>query len=153
MILVSACLAGCPCRYDGGTNLVPELQKLAEDGEAVLACPEELGGLPTPRDPSECLKDKVITNKGKDVTAEFLAGAERTLRIAQENGCKKAILKARSPSCGKGFRYNGFFNKTLVAGNGVTAQLLLDHGIEVFTEEELSTALCNASERSANSSG
>lgn len=153
MILISACLAGCLCRYDGGTNLVPELRQLVEDGKAIAVCPEELGGLSTPREPSECRGDNVFTKSGKDVTEAFQNGAEQTLRIAVQAGCRKAILKARSPSCGKGFIYNGFFCKTLTSGNGIAAQLLLDHGIEVFTEEELATALCSVSEISANSSG
>ena len=132
-ILVSGCLAGFNCRYDGGNNLVPEIRQLLEDGLAVTACPEQLGGLPTPRIPSERVGNRVVNREGTDVTAEFKAGAEAALRIARENGCRTAILKSRSPSCGKGCIYNGQF--------GVTADLLLQHGIEVLTEEEYLTRL------------
>ena len=135
-ILVSGCLAGFNCRYDGGNNLVPEIRQLLEDGLAVTACPEQLGGLPTPRIPSERVGNRVVNREGADVTAEFKAGAEAALRIALENGCRTAILKSRSPSCGKGCIYNGQFTGELVPGNGVTADLLLQHGIEVLTEEE-----------------
>ena len=140
-ILVSGCLAGFNCRYDGGNNLVPEIRQLVEDGLAVTACPEQLGGLPTPRIPSERMGSKVMSREGADVTAEFKAGAEAALRIALENGCRAAILKSRSPSCGKGCIYNGKFTGELVPGNGVTADLLLQHGIEVLTEEEYLTRL------------
>ena len=140
-ILVSKCLAGFNCRYDGGNNLVPEIRQLVEDGLAVTACPEQLGGLPTPRIPSERMGSKVMSREGADVTAEFKAGAEAALRIALENGCRTAILKSRSPSCGKGCIYNGQFTGELVPGNGVTTDLLLHHGIEVLTEEEYQTRM------------
>ncbi len=135
-LLVSRCLAGFNCRYDGGNNLVAEIRQLVEDGLAVTACPEQLGGLPTPRIPSERVGSRVVNREGTDVTAEFKAGAEAALRIARENSCRTAILKSRSPSCGKGCIYNGQFTGELVPGNGVTADLLLRHGIEVLTEEE-----------------
>ena len=140
-VLVSGCLAGFNCRYDGGNNLVPEIRQLLEDGLAVTACPEQLGGLPTPRIPSERVGNRVVNREGTDVTAEFKAGAEAALRIARENGCRTAILKSRSPSCGKGCIYNGQFTGELVPGNGVTTDLLLHHGIEVLTEEEYLTRL------------
>ena len=136
MILVSACLAGIPCRYDGRSNLVPEIRQLVEEGKAVTVCPEVLGGLPTPRIPSERRGDKVINRAGDDVTEEFLSGAEKALEIAREHDCKTAVLKARSPSCGCGCIYSGSFNGTLVQGNGVAAQLFLNYGIRVQTEEE-----------------
>lgn len=136
MILVSKCLAGYDCCWDGGTNLVPEIKALVDQGLAVTACPEVLGGLPTPREPSE-IKDSSVVNKAEvDVTAEFKAGAEKALAIYKENNCTCAILKANSPSCGKGTVYNGLFDGGLVTGNGITAQLFLDHGIKVFTEQE-----------------
>ena len=136
MIFVSKCLVGSRCRYDGGTNLVPAVRTLVDQGLAVAACPEELGGLPTPRIPSECCGERVRNREGTDVTAEFEAGAKAALQIALENGCETAILKARSPSCGKGCIYDGHFCKKLTAGNGVTAELFLRNGIEVLTEEE-----------------
>lgn len=136
MILVSACLAGQYCRWDGGTNLVPEIKKLVDCNQAIIVCPETLGGLPTPRKPSERIQDRVINNAGDDVTAQFRMGAEEALRICRESGCKKAILKSKSPSCGKGVIHNGLFDGGLVSGNGLAAQLLMDHGIEVLTEQE-----------------
>ena len=137
MFIVSKCLAGVPCRYDGKDNLVPEIKALVERGEAVAVCPEVLGGLPTPRTPSERLPDgRVLDKRGKDVTAQFTRGAERAMEICREHGCTGAILKARSPSCGKGVIYDGSFTGTRVPGSGVFAQMLLDTGIPVMTEEE-----------------
>ena len=137
MLIVSKCLAGVPCRYDGKDNLVPEIKALVERGEAVAVCPEVLGGLPTPRTPSELQPDGRILNKqGKDETAQLVSGAERALTICREHGCTGAILKARSPSCGKGVIYDGSFAGKRVPGNGVFAQMLLDAGIPVMTEEE-----------------
>lgn len=135
-ILVSACLAGEFCRWDGGTNLVPEIKALVDDGKAIPVCPEELGGLSTPRLPSERQGDHVINSAGLDVTSEFRYGAEEALWICREYGCKAAVLKSRSPSCGKGLIHNGLFDGGLVPGIGMTTQLLLDEGIEVMTEEE-----------------
>ncbi|MBE7008043.1 MAG: DUF523 domain-containing protein [Ruminococcaceae bacterium] len=137
MLIVSKCLAGVSCRYDGKDNLVPEIKALVESGEAVAVCPEVLGGLPTPRTPSEIQPDGRILNKhGEDVTAQFTCGAERAMAICREHGCAGAILKARSPSCGKGVIYDGSFAGKCVPGNGVFAQMLLDAGIPVMTEEE-----------------
>ena len=135
-ILVSKCLAGFCCRYDGGNNLVPEVRQLVEAGLAVTVCPEELGGLPTPRIPSERIGGRVVNREGTDVTVAFNTGAEAALRIALEHACETAILKSRSPSCGKGCIYDGQFTGKLVSGNGVTAELFLQNGIEVLTEEE-----------------
>ena len=135
-ILVSACLAGEICRWDGGTNLVPEIKALVDAGKAVPVCPEELGGLPTPRLPSERLGDRVVSSEGADVTAEFRCGAEEALRICREQGCGLAILKAKSPSCGKGLIHNGLFDSSLVPGDGMTAQLLTENGITVMNEQE-----------------
>ena len=137
LLIVSKCLAGIPCRYDGKDNLVPEIKALMERGEAVAVCPEVLGGLPTPRTPSELQPDgRVLNKQGEDVTAQFVSGAERALEICREHGCAGAILKARSPSCGKGVIYDGSFAGKRVPGNGVFAQMLLDAGIPVMTEEE-----------------
>ena len=107
-----------------------------ECNHAITVCPEMLGGLPTPRNPSERFQDRVVNNVGDDVTAQFCMGAEEALRICNENGCKQAILKSKSPSCGKGVIHNGLFDGELIFGNGVAAQLLIDHGIEVLTEQE-----------------
>ena len=147
MFIVSKCLAGAPCRYDGEDNLVPEIKALVERGEAVAVCPEVLGGLPTPRTPSERLPDgRVLDKRGEDVTAQFTRGAERAMAICREYGCTCAILKARSPSCGKGVIYDGCFTGTRVPGSGVFAQMLLDTGIPVMTEEEYLARTCGESE-------
>ena len=142
--VVSACLAGLPCRYDGRTNLKPEVAELAASGLAVPVCPEELGGLPTPRTPSERRGDSVVMADGTDVTAEFRSGAEAALYIAEEYGCSAAILKARSPSCGRGRIYDGSFTGTLTDGDGITAAALIKAGIRVYTEEEVDL-LCGES--------
>ena len=140
MLLVSMCLAGIPCRLDGRAKLVPEIKALLERNEAIAACPEVLGGLPTPRIPSEIQPDGRVRNQqGDDVTAQFVRGAEQAMTICRTHGCTGAILKARSPSCGKGCIYDGSFTGTRVPGNGVFAKKLLDAGIPVMTEEECLT--------------
>lgn len=137
MYLVSACLAGVPCRMDGASKPVDEILALVERGEAVLVCPEVLGGLPTPRSPSELQTDgRVVNRDGRDVTEAYRRGAEKALAIFQEKGCTCAILKARSPSCGKGQIYDGSFTRTLVSGDGVCAALFRHSGVPVLTEEE-----------------
>ncbi len=139
MYLVSACLAGTNCKYDGGNNYNDDIMKLVENGQAILVCPEQLGGLATPRYPSEIKQEngirKVINNHGEDVTKNYERGAQETLELAKKLNIKKAILKARSPSCGCGLIYDGTFSKSTIKGNGITAQLLLDNGFEIFNEE------------------
>jgi len=137
MKLVSACLAGIPCRYDGKSCLCAKVKDMVDGGEAIAVCPELLAGLPTPRPAAENFGDRVITIDGQDVAADFVKGAEEVLKIAQEHGCHEAILKSRSPSCGSGRIYDGTFSKTLVDGDGVTAALLKRHGIVIQTEEEI----------------
>ena len=142
MILVSACLAGETCRYDGKSNLVPAVRALVETGRAVAVCPEADGGLPIPRAPSEIQPNgRVMNDQGFDVTAEYERGAALALAAFQANDCSCAILKARSPSCGKGTIYDGTFSHVRIPGNGITAALLLANRIPVFTEEEISEAL------------
>ena len=100
-------------------------------------CPEQLGGLPTPRIPAERVNNKVVNQAGVDVTKEYQLGAEEALKIAKLYNCKKAILKEKSPSCGYGKIYDGTFSRNLTDGNGVTANLLIDNGIEIFGESEI----------------
>ena len=131
-ILVSRCLLGEICRYDG--KQVPDETVIALSAENTLVpvCPEMLGGLPCPRVPSEVQKDgRVLAKDGRDVTAEYRKGAQEALRICLAEGCERAILKARSPSCGKGIIYDGTFTGTLTEGNGVTVKLLEENGIPV----------------------
>lgn len=136
-VLVSACLLGCACRYDGKSKPHAAVTALADKHTLIPFCPEIYGGLPTPRPASEIVGDRVLNREGKDVTAEYIRGAEEALRMAKVFDCKVAILKAKSPSCGKGRVYDGSFSGTLRDGDGITAALLLQNGIEVYTEEEL----------------
>lgn len=147
MILVSACLAGLRTRYDGNGELVKEVLRLIDEGKAVLVCPEQLGGLPTPRLPAEIAggtgeaiwegKAKVVDAGGRDVTDAFMKGAEETLRIAQLYRCKAAVLKESSPSCGSAAQYDGTFSHRKVPGIGVTSALLKQNGIALFSEKDL----------------
>lgn len=138
MILVSACLLGVNCKYSGGNNKVEELKKLLDDEILIPLCPEQLGGLETPRNPSEIiLKDgfrHVVDKKGNDVTVQFIKGGKETLKIAKMYNIKKAILKSNSPSCGCGNIYDGTFSGKLVKGDGITAALLKSNNIEIFNE-------------------
>ena len=135
LYVVSACLAGVPCRYDGGCSPCPAVQRLIRAGQALPVCPETLGGLPTPRVPSEIRGGRVVAKDGTDVTDAFTRGAEEALRLAQENGCTAAILKARSPSCGSGEIYDGTFTGTRVPGEGVFARMAREAGLEIWNEE------------------
>lgn len=135
MLIVSACLAGFPCRYDGKKAINTAVQQLVKEGKAIPVCPEQLGGLPTPRLPAEMKAGKVINSDGNDVTEAFEKGAAVVLEIAKQYGCTGALLKARSPSCGKGQIYDGSFSGILIEGNGKTADLLMRNGITVTTEE------------------
>lgn len=136
-ILVSACLLGVACRYDGKDNAINNIQQLQDKYHLVPICPEVAGGLPTPRVPAERLGSRVINKVGQDVTSYFQKGAEQALQLAQEHQCICALLKARSPSCGVGSIYDGTFTKQLVAGHGVTADLLQQHNILLYTEEDI----------------
>lgn len=136
-ILVSACLAGIFCRYNGETVPFEPVVEMVRQGRAIPFCPEAYGGLPTPRPPCEIVDGRVINKEGVDQTDEFVRGAEEGLRLAQLAGCKKAILKAYSPSCGLGTIYDGTFSSTRIPGNGVFAELLQQNGITVLSEEDL----------------
>ncbi len=140
-ILVSACLLGTPCRYDGASRRHPLIDALAERHELVPVCPEVLGGLPTPRTPSERVGERVLMRDGRDVTENYRAGAAAALAVAQKEGCTLAILKARSPSCGSGEIYDGTFSRRLVPGDGVTAGLLKAHGLTVLSEDDIPSLL------------
>ncbi len=136
-ILVSACLLGCECRYknDGCPN--EEILKLKENNEIIPVCPEQMGGLSTPRLPSERVGDRVIMSDGTDVTEQYMKGANTALYLAKTLKADYAILKAKSPSCGHGLIYDGTFTGNKTPGNGVTTELLLNNGIAVYSEEEL----------------
>lgn len=131
-LLVSACLLGENCKYSGGNNYAPAVEALRDRFDLIPVCPEQLGGLPTPRTPAERVGDRVLTRDGADVTAEYRLGAERTLETARALGITKAVFQVRSPSCGSGTIYDGTFSGTLTAGKGVTAQLLEENGVTVY---------------------
>ncbi|MET8686985.1 DUF523 domain-containing protein [Streptomyces sp. NPDC004732] len=142
-VLVSACLRGVPCRYDGRDKASPELDEAVAGRAVVSFCPEAAGGLPTPRRPAELVGGdghdvldgtaRVVEDTGRDVTAQFVDGAQRALAAARHGGCTEALLMPRSPSCGRGAVYDGSFGGRLVSGDGVTAALLERHGITVRT--------------------
>ncbi len=135
MYLISACLVGINCKYNGKNNFNEKAFELVKEGRAIPVCPEQLGGLATPRIPSEIKiidgKRVVINKEGKDVTEFFEKGADEVLKLCQKLNIEKVIFQPRSPSCGVGEVYNGNFDGVLVEGNGITAQLLKDNGIEV----------------------
>lgn len=136
-ILVSACLLGVNCKYSGGNNQNEKVLNYLKDKEVIPVCPEIMGGLSTPRPASERINGKVMNNIGEDVTDNYNRGAEETLKLAKLFNVKKALLKAKSPSCGKGKIYNGSFDGTLIDGNGVTTDLLIENGIEVISEIDI----------------
>ena len=138
-VIISACLLGVRCRYDGKSNKLPEetLEMLRERYELIPVCPECYGGLTTPRTPSERLGGGVVSKTGADVTEQFQRGAEAALYLAGLFGAKLAILKKNSPSCGSGTIYDGTFTGTIVSGDGVTAELLKKNGITVIDENAL----------------
>lgn len=135
-ILVSACLLGVNCTYNQSNNLNKKIIALSKTSNLIPICPEQLGGLPTPRTPSEIIGNKVITCKGEDVTKNYKFGAKETLKIAKEFNCKKAIFKFRSPSCGSNLIYDGTFSHKLKKGDGITTKLLKKNGIKVISEKE-----------------
>ncbi|MCI6152318.1 DUF523 domain-containing protein [Fusobacterium perfoetens] len=141
MIGISSCLCGINCKYNGENNLNPIFLEMLNKGEAVPICPEQLGGLSTPRVPAEIQKDKegkiqVITKNNTNVTKEYFLGAERALKILKALEIDTVILKSKSPSCGYGKIYDGTFSKTLIEGNGITVDLFLKNNIKVIDNEE-----------------
>lgn len=149
MYLISACLCGVNCKYSGENNLNKDCLKLLEEDQAILICPEQLGGLTTPRNPAEItggtaksIVDKgvgrVITKEGEDVTESFIKGANETINIAKLSGTVAAILKEGSPSCGCNYIYDGSFSGIKKEGDGITAYMLKEAGIEVISDEEYS---------------
>lgn len=133
-ILVSACLMGLRVRYDGGSNEKDDILSLMDKHHLIPVCAEVFGGLPTPRVPAERVGDQVVSREGKDVTEQYLRGAEEVCRLAALYGCTLAILKEKSPSCGHGRIYDGTFTRTLTDGDGVLAERLLKMGVRVVGE-------------------
>ena len=142
MYIVSACLMGQNCKYNGGNNLNEEVVEFCRNHKYVTVCPESAGKLPAPRPPAEKIGDRIVDKEGKDVTDAFLRGADISLKTCMEMArisgeeIEGAILKANSPSCGVGQIYDGTFSGTLTEGNGVFAGMLRRLGIEIITEKE-----------------
>ena len=136
-ILVSACLAGCDCTYRGDSNRCEAIIALAAEHDLIPVCPEQLGGLSTPRRPAEIQGDRVMNDAGEDVTQPYIKGAENALKIAKLTEAKIAVLKANSPSCGSGTIYDGTFSHIKVPGDGVTAALFKQNNIKIFNETEI----------------
>ena len=140
-ILVSSCLLGKNCKYNGGNNNNENVKNLSKTYNIIEICPEVLGGLPTPRYPSEINGNKVINKIGEDVTSYFEKGASITLEIALKNNIKYAILKENSPSCGFGTIYDGSFSSNIINGNGIAADLLFKNSIVVLNENNFKEIL------------
>lgn len=135
-LLISACLLGFECKYSGGSNKLSDerIAALKKEYRLIPVCPETGGGLPVPRDPSERLDGRVVSSKGRDVTAEFEKGAEIALYLARKYNCRKALLKRNSPSCGGEYIYDGSFSGRLIPGEGVAAEKLRRAGLEIMGE-------------------
>ena len=140
-IIVSACLLGMKCRYDGSGQMLMQMQELKEKHHLIPVCPEIYGGLSTPRDAAEKIGDRVFTQSGEEVTQEYRKGAKEIGLLADFFQCQYAILKERSPSCGHGMIYDGSFTGTIVPGEGITAKLLLENGIRVIGETQIEEAI------------
>lgn len=136
-ILVSACLMGASVRYDGGANENTAVLSMMNRHHLIPVCAEIFGGLPIPREPSERIRDRVVSRTGRDVTAQYVRGAQEVLRLSRLYGCTLAVLKERSPSCGHDLIYDGTFSGKLVDGNGVLTDMLLDAGLRVVGESEV----------------
>ena len=136
-IMVSACLTGENCKYNGGNNRNGKVLDLSAGNEVIIVCPEQMGGLPTPRIPSEIRNGIVMARDGRNVDVEFRAGAQKCLEIALREQPDMIVLQSRSPSCGVKQRYDGSFTGTLTDGSGVTAELLMQHGFHVVDVEDL----------------
>lgn len=136
-ILISACLCGAACRYDGKSCSYPQVEKLKEKYNLIPVCPEVLGGLPIPRIPSERRGDRVVNASGDDVTENYKSGAFAVYDAAKKHCCEIAVLKEKSPACGTHMIYDGTFSRTLVLGRGVCAEYLMGKGIAAFSEEEI----------------
>lgn len=142
-LLISMCLLGEPCRYDGKSLPMSGevIERLKEKYILVPVCPEQEGGLPTPRIPAERKGEKVVRRDGVDVTAEYARGAETALSLCRKHNISIALMKAKSPSCGAGLIYDGSFSGTLTAGDGVTAALLSENGIKIYTENDINSLI------------
>ena len=140
-LLISACLLGRNCKYNGGNNYTPLVEELKGRYELIPVCPETFGGLKIPHEPSERVGDRVLSKSGEDVTAAFVRGAEKTAEVARRHGVRLAVLKERSPSCGCGAVYDGTFTGTVVPGDGVAAARLKEQGVAIYGESRMEELL------------
>lgn len=140
-VLVSACVLGLNCRYDGNNCYNEDIELLKGKCNLIPICPEQMGGLSTPRVPAEIVNGKLISKEGFEVTEQYNKGREMALEIAKINNCKYAILKQKSPSCGKGIIYDGTFTGKLIEGNGNTTKFLIENGIKVYSDTEIKAFL------------
>ena len=140
-ILVSQCLLGCCCRYKGDHCQNEQVLSLAKEHTLIPVCPEQMGGLPTPRDPFEIVDNRVISKSGNDATKQFQKGAHIALFLAKLNQVDFVIMKLKSPSCGRGIIYDGTFTGKVKEGNGITVDLLLKNGFDVYSEEDIEKVL------------
>ena len=136
-ILISHCLLGENCKWNGRNNARELLLNIQDKVEYIPVCAEVFGGLPIPRFPSEIVNDKVINEVDLDVTKNYMEGAKKVLEIALKNGVKYAIFKERSPSCGVHQIYDGSFSRKIIDGKGMTTRLLEENGIKVYSDEEI----------------
>ncbi len=138
-MLISACFLGVDCKYSGGNNALGDKIRagLKEKYQLVPVCPESYGGLPSPRLPSERVGERVLAKDGADVTEQYKKGAAAALRLAELFGCKIALMKERSPSCGHDRIYDGSFTGTVIPGDGVAAELLKQNGVTVCGESDV----------------
>lgn len=137
MIVVSECLLGINCKYNAENNLCKPLVEFAKKGMVIPVCPEQLGGLPTPRIPAEIINNRVEDKNGKDVTENFVKGAEEAFKIVDLVKPELVILKAKSPSCGYKKIYDGSFTNRIIEGNGIFAKKLIEENYKIITEEDL----------------
>lgn len=137
MIAVSSCLAGVACTYKGSHHKIEKIRQLVKENKAIMICPEVLAGMSIPRDPCEIIDRRVLSNQGKDCTKEYQEGALKALAILKKHNVDVVLLKAKSPSCGKGKVYDGTFSHTLVEGDGITVTLLEENGIIVYNEDHM----------------
>ncbi len=140
-ILISSCLLGLECQYNGNAKWLLQLDELMEKHTLIPVCPECYGGLAIPREPAEIVDGRVISRDGKDVTEQFMRGANSALRLAKLYGAEAAILKERSPSCGYGKIYDGTFSGNIIDGNGIAAQILADAGLAIYGEGDVEELL------------
>ena len=136
-VAVSACLVGKNTKYDGTHNYNQAVMDYLKDKEYILICPEVLGGLPTPRVPSEIVNNKVVNKENIDVTKEFVSGANKALKMLIDNNIEEVIVKSKSPSCGYKQIYDGTFTNKIIEGNGIFTSLAIEKGIKVLTEKDI----------------